>query len=189
MGILDLIKKAIPGGKKRYAVYLTAKGKKIKVGVYEAKDENELVSKITRDLENNPEAENYPRLMIVDLQSGDTLRLKNPFAEEDITSGEASGGSRSKSSGISVEEVRKMVSNALEIQSSFYREIMKSMLGDIIALGKDIVAIRNAISPQQQQINLKDILAAIDGIRYLIENKEKVDKIISEAFKKEVAKE
>jgi hypothetical protein len=174
--------KSIFAKEKKFAVYATDRGKKVKIGVIEAKNENELSDKIIAMLEEKEEFHNYPRLMIIDLSSGETIRLRNPFIEESDSQEDHSRRSKS-SSGVNPSEIESMLRNALELQGSMYKTILQSMFNDVIELAKDLVKVRAGLTqPQpQEKTTLKDIAQLTTSLVWLIQNWEKVNAVMKEA--------
>jgi hypothetical protein len=173
--------KSIFTKEKKFAVYATDRGKKIKIGVIEAKNESELSDKIIAMLEEKEEFHNYPRLMIIDLSSGETIRLRNPFSEGSDSQEDQSRRSKS-SSGINPAEIESMLRNALELQGSVYKTILQSMFSDVIELAKDLVKVRVGLTqPTQEKTTLKDIAQLATSLVWLIQNWESVNKVLKEA--------
>jgi hypothetical protein len=165
---------------KKFAVYVADRGKKIKVGVVEAKDHSELSDKIIALLDDKPEYHEYPRIHIIDLSTGESIRLKNPFLEETSSSEEAP--KRSKGSSINTNEIETMLRNALELQGSMYKTILQSMFSDVIELAKDLVKVRVGLTqPTQEKTTLKDIAQLATSLVWLIQNWESVNKVLKEA--------
>jgi hypothetical protein len=173
--------KSIFTKEKKFAIYVADRGKKIKVGVVEAKDHSELSDKIIALLEDKPEYHEYPRIHIIDLGTGESIRLKNPFTEETSSSEEAP--KRSKSSSINPAEIESMLRNALELQGSMYKTILQSMFNDVIELAKDLVKVRVGLTqPQpQEKTTLKDIAQLTTSLVWLIQNWDKVNTVLKEA--------
>jgi hypothetical protein len=166
---------------KKFAIYVADRGKKTKVGVVEAKDHSELSDKIIALLEDKPEYHEYPRIHIIDLSTGESIRLKNPFIDETSSSEEAPKRSKS-SSGINPAEIESMLRNALELQGSMYKTILQSMFSDVIELAKDLVKVRVGLTqPAQEKTTLKDIAQLTTSLVWLIQNWEKVNAALKEA--------
>jgi len=173
--------KSIFTKEKKFAVYATDRGKKVKIGVIEAKNENELSDKIIAMLEEKEEFHNYPRLMIIDLSSGETIRLRNPFIEGSDSQEDQSRRSKS-SSGINPSEIENMLRNALELQGSMYKTILQSMFNDVVELAKDLVKVRAGLTqPAQEKTTLKDIAQLTTSLVWLVQNWETVNKVLKEA--------
>jgi hypothetical protein len=174
--------KSIFTKEKKFAIYVADRGKKIKVGVVEAKEHSELSDKIIALLEDKPEFHNYPRIHIIDLSTGETIRLKNPFLEEDSLSEEVPKRSKS-SSGITPNEIETMLRNALELQGSMYKTILQSMFNDVVDLAKDLVKVRVGLTQpaQQEKTTLKDIAQLAASLVWLLQNWESVNKVLKEA--------
>jgi len=174
--------KSIFEKQKKFAIYVADRGRKIKIGVVEAKDHSELSDKIIALLEDKPEFHNYPRIHIIDLSTGETIRLKNPFLEEDSLLEEAPKRSKSSST-INPSEIETMLRNALELQGSMYKTILQSMFSDIIELAKDLVKVRVGLTqPQpQEKTTLRDIAQLATSLVWLIQNWDKVNLVLKEA--------
>jgi len=173
--------KSIFTKEKKFAVYATDRGKKVKIGVIEAKNENELSDKIIAMLEEKEEFHNYPRLMIIDLSSGETIRLRNPFIEGSDSQEDQSRRSKS-SSGINPSEIENMLRNALELQGSMYKTILQSMFNDVVELAKDLVKVRAGLTqPAQEKTTLKDIAQLTTSLVWLVQHWETVNKVLKEA--------
>ena len=174
--------KSIFEKQKKFAIYVADRGRKIKIGVVEAKDHSELSDKIIALLEDKPEFHNYPRIHIIDLSTGETIRLKNPFLEEDSLLEEAPKRSKSSST-INPSEIETMLRNALELQGSMYKTILQSMFSDIIELAKDLVKVRVGLTqPQpQEKTTLRDIAQLTTSLVWLIQNWDKVNAVMKEA--------
>jgi len=173
--------KSIFTKEKKFAIYVADRGKKIKVGVVEAKDHSELSDKIIALLEDKPEYHEYPRIHIIDLSTGESIRLKNPFVEDSLSE-EAPKRSKS-SSGINPSEIESMLRNALELQGSMYKTILQSMFSDVVELAKDLVKVRVGLTQpaQQEKTTLKDIAQLATSLVWLIQNWDKVNVVLKEA--------
>lgn len=179
---MDKIFKGFGKKKNKFTVYVSDRGKKVKLFTAEVKDYRELIEMIQKHLEENEELHKYKNIMILDHDTGETTRVKNPFVDEDSggsLQGAASG--RSKSSSLEIDEVRKMLSDALAIQSEFYKTIMSSFMKDTIELSKELVSLRNVITPAQKEdkmSQLRDIANLASALATLITNYDKVEKVM-----------
>lgn len=169
--------------KRKFTVYVSDRGKKVKLFTAEVKDYRELIEMVQKHLEENEDLHKYKNIMILDHDSGETTRVKNPFAEED--SGESSRGGasgRSKGSSLDIEEMRKILSDALSIQSEFYKTIMSSFMRDTVELSKELISLRNIVSPQREKEDkvsqLRDIANLASALATLITNYDKVEKVM-----------
>ena len=173
--------KSIFTKEKKFAIYVADRGRKVKVGVVEAKDHSELSDKIIALLDDKPEFHEYPRIHIIDLSTGESIRLKNPFIDETSFSEEAPRRSRS-SSGINLNEIENMLRNALELQGSMYKTILQSMFSDVVELAKDLVKVRAGLTqPAQEKTTLKDIAQLTTSLVWLVQHWETVNKVLKEA--------
>jgi hypothetical protein len=172
--------KSIFTKEKKFAIYVADRGKKIKIGVVEAKDHSELSDKIIALLEDKQEFHEFPRIHIIDLSTGESIRLKNPFTEETSSSEEAPKRSKS-SSGINPAEIENMLRNALELQGSMYKTILQSMFSDVIELAKDLVKVRAGLTQPQEKTTIKDIAQLTTSLVWLIQNWDKVNAVMKEA--------
>jgi len=183
LGLLDIFKR---GKTKRYAVFLTARGKKYKLGIFEARSYEDLADKIMELLDQQPElSAQYPRIHVTDLATGESINIKNPFATES----EEEQRRSSEGSTIDPKAISKIISDALTLQGEIYKAILTGItagLGNTIgetvsALANEVLKLKAGINPQakpEPQFSLKDAIAFVGSLRWLIENRDKVSEAI-----------
>ena len=152
--------------RKKFMIRLTARGgKTLPLGIVEAKDTKELMSKITELLQNNDQAKSYPSIRVMDLDNGTEVKISNPFAEVEESEAERSGKSKeSFLEALADEAVRQNIIGAFTFISQLSAEAVKGVGGALVNMLKDmsteIAKARNPQPPQESGGNLRDIVEA-----------------------------
>jgi hypothetical protein len=150
--------------RKRFLVRLTARGKQLPLGVIEAKDTKDLMSKLTDMLQSNEAAKQYPAIRIMDMESGTEVRVANPFAEVEDTSVAERGGRSGESflEALAEEAVKQNLIGAFTFLSQLMAESVKTFGGALVNVIKDITmeVTKLRSPPQEQSSGLRDIVEA-----------------------------
>ncbi len=174
-----IFKKLLPRRSKSFIVRLGRKGQVKLLGKVEARDHNELLEKIMTEIQKlGEEAKQYTRISIIDVESGQELRIKNPFSQEEELGAERSGRSRDS---LDPETLRKVVSNAVSVYTVVYNTVFQEFVKAFTSLYVDSMKSLSTVkpqAPQEQQYDLNQLINLVSSIRWLIENKEKVEEVL-----------
>jgi len=149
--------------RKRFLVRLTAKGKQLPLGTVEAKDYRELVAKLADMLQQSEDYKNFPVVRVMDLETGNEVKLTNPFAEIEESTQERSGRSRESFLEMLADEaVKQNILGAFTFLSQLMAESMKtvgSVMVDVLRSAAAEAAQLRSPPPQGPQgPGLRDIV-------------------------------
>jgi hypothetical protein len=151
--------------RKKFLVRLTSRGKQMPLGVVEAKDVKELMSKLTDMLQQNENAKQYSTIRILDLETGVETKISNPFAEVEDTSptgrSESSGGSFLEI--LADETLRQNLLGAFTFLSQLFATVTKGFGEAYVNVMKDMmVELAKARNPPPEGggSQLRDIVEA-----------------------------
>ena len=132
--------------KKSYLVYLGRRGSRRLLGRLEVENGEDVALKLDnfiteRCKELNIKPEEYPRVHVVDVETGSELKTENPFWEAPEMP-EASGGS----SGPSPKDMGELLRTALGLQGELYKAVfdgvadgLKNIVSSSLSLAQDLV--------------------------------------------------
>jgi hypothetical protein len=151
--------------KKRFLVKLTARGKQLPLGIVEAKDSKELMSKLTDLLQQNENAKNYPAIRILDLETGVETKISNPFSEVEDTYQTERGGKSGESflEVLADETLRQNLLGAFTFLSQLFATVTKGFGEAYVSVMKDMMVelakVKNP-PPEEGRSQLRDIVEA-----------------------------
>jgi len=150
--------------RKRFLVRLTAKGKQLPLGTVEARDYRELMAKLADLLQQSEDYRNYPVVRIMDLETGNEVKVNNPFAEIEESTPERSTRSRESFLEMLADEaVRQNIVGAFTFLSQLMAESMKtvgSVMVDVLRSAATEAAHLRTPPPPEQGPKLKDVIDA-----------------------------
>jgi hypothetical protein len=167
-----------------FEVYLTARGRKHLIAEVEAKNFEDLYVTVHKMLEeyaeeHPEEIKRYNRVLVVNKKTGERLRFKNPFYEEEE---EDRGGNKPSGEDLTaklqaltvaavVQQIPDLVGEAVRTAMSVQRRILEKTLEAAMESAKP--------SPTSQ---LRDIALFVQSLVQLAQNKDKVAALVKEAW-------
>jgi hypothetical protein len=178
--------------RKRFLVKLTARGKQLPLGIVEAKDSKELMSKLTDLLQQNENAKNYPAIRILDLETGVETKISNPFSEVEDTSptGRSERSGESFLEILADETLRQNLLGAFTFLSQLFATVTKGFGEAYVSVMKDMMVelakVKNP--PPEGGSQLRDIVEAGKLLLALYTAWTQDPKKFDEFFREKVAK-
>jgi len=171
---------------KRFLVRLTKRGNQFPLGIIEAKDEKELLGKLSdliieRVGEEN--AKQFTTIRITNLETLQEVKLPNPFSTEAELITETSEKSKDSSDKLITGDI--LVDQFINFLR-FNNEIIKVMLTESTKAITSAYAeaIKTVMSlpyqPQESTANtFESMLKFVESLRWIIENKDKINQVLS----------
>ncbi len=175
---------------KRFLVRLTKRGNQFPLGIIEAKDEKELLGKLSdliieRVGEEN--AKQFTTIRITNLETLQEVKLPNPFstelAESTIETSEKSKDSSDKliTGDILVDQFINFLRFNNEIIKVMLTESTKAITQAYAEAIKTVMSL--PYQPQESTANtFESMIKFVDSLRWIIENKDKINQVLSSQF-------
>jgi hypothetical protein len=131
---------------KDFLVYLGKRGNRRLLGKISLSDEDDIVLKVQEYITKRCEElkvkpEEYPRIHIVETETGKELKFENPFWEAPEPSEGSSGGV-----GLDPKNLSELINTALGLQGSLYKAVfdgvsegLKNIVSSSLSLAQDLV--------------------------------------------------
>jgi hypothetical protein len=137
-------------GKKRFVVSLSARGQRKYVGTFEAADEGELMNILSERLNGDESATLFPKIRILDTESGQEIRVDNPFFSGEEESGAPAQSTKSGGS-IATEMIVQDVLTGLQAVGQINQQIMSmplTMMNEMMTTFiKNITSLQSSTQP------------------------------------------
>ncbi len=180
-------------GKKRFVVSLSARGQRKYVGTFEADDEGELMNLLTERLNGDESATLFPKIRILDTESGQEIRVDNPFFSGEEY-GEQGQSTKSGGSSIATEMIVQDVLTGLQAVGKINQEIMSmplNMMNELMTtFVKNVASLQSMTQPPGPGSILRD------GANFLAmllevakpENRKNIEELMKTVSVKDLAK-
>jgi len=180
-------------GKKRFVVSLSARGQRKYVGTFEADDEGELMNLLTERLNGDESATLFPKIRILDTESGQEIRVDNPFFSGEEY-GEQGQSTKSGGSSIATEMIVQDVLTGLQAVGKINQEIMSmplNMMNELMTtFVKNVASLQSMTQPPGPGSILRD------GANFLAmllevakpENRKNIEELLKTVSVKDLAK-
>lgn len=194
MGILDIFRRK---KKKRFFVRLTGRGgKQLLLGELEASSMDELINEIMKKIENLGETvKQFNVIRIVDMSTNQEVKIKNPLYDHTLDSPHGRSTKSDDYSAIMNELMMKSMTTAVATASKMSGVVMAKMMEGLSDGIKELVkALVSGFSfmknPQElmkegkkkEEISFSDIVKLTENIKWMIENRDKVEKALKEGW-------
>jgi hypothetical protein len=178
--VLDLLKKKVKH-EKEFLVTLSGRGKQLPFGKIQAKNHQELMSKILEKLnELGEQANEFTRIRIVDLETLKEIKIKNPLSLEDT---ERERSEKSKSSLIDanmiVDQFVWFLKMNNQLTSTILSETMKTITSVYGEALKTMAVMKIETASEKPQIDLGTLT---QFLTLVLSNKEKLEEILKKGL-------
>jgi aconitase B len=174
--VLDILKKKIVK-EKEFLVTLSGRGKQLPLGRINAKNHQELMSKILEKLnEMGDQALEYSRIRIIDLETLKELKIKNPLSLEDSTQ------ERSEKSKSSLIDANMIIDQFVwflkmnnQLTSTILAETMKTMANVYGEALKTMAMMKIESASEKPQL---DVNSFMNFLNLVMANKDKLEELL-----------
>lgn len=178
--VLDILKKKIVK-EKEFLVTLSGRGKQLPLGKIQAKNHQELMTKLLEKLnEMGDQALEYTRIKIIDLESLKELKIKNPLSVEDTT---AERSEKSKSSLIDanmiIDQFVWFLKMNNQLTSTILSETMKTMANVYGEALKTMAMMKIESASEKPQIDLNSFM---NFLNLVMANKDKIEELLKKGL-------
>jgi hypothetical protein len=178
--VLDILKKKIVK-EKEFLVTLSGRGKQLPLGRINAKNHQELMTKLLEKLnELGDQALEYTRIRIIDLESLKELKIKNPLSVEDS---ERERLEKSKSSLIDanmiIDQFVWFLKMNNQLTSTILAETMKTMTSVYGEALKTLASLKIESASEKPQL---DINSFMNFLNLVMANKDKLEELMKKGL-------